>query len=395
MMNHLAQEALTQLQTKIVPFWQNLKDEEYGGFYAKVGYDLTCYKKATKNTVQLARILYFFSEASRIIQCPDCRRSADHAYTFLTSHSFDRVNGGLVWSSVYNGEVEDPVKSSFAFGYGILALVSYYRLTQKEEALSYALELYTLLEKHFADEIGYKEVLSEDFKANASEVHRFAKGEFGGEKTMNTLLHLLEGYHSLYLVTQSDEILSRIRAIHHLFLTNVYSKDYPGLSIYFDNALKRTSEYRSFGHEIEASWMLAHSLEGLPPHERDDDLLALCDHLAEGVYREGFTTNSIMDETHNEHVRRRRGHWSQAEAVLGFYFAWTRNPKKEYFLKGVEAIWSFIHAYIVDKRPNGEWLYVVDQDGSVTEEHAVVWPWKGPYNNGRMYLHVIEYNGKH
>lgn len=394
MMKQFAEEARTHLQTKLVPFWKNLKDEEYGGYYGKVGYDLTCYKKATKNTVQLARILYFFSEAARIIQCQECRRCADHAYSFLTNHSIDSIHGGLFWSSIYNGEVEDPVKSSFAFGYGILALVSYYRLTQKEQALTYALDLYTLVENCFTDEIGYKEVLSVDFKSNPFEGRRFSKGEFGGEKTMNTLLHLLEAYHLLYLETRADTILDRIRMIHRLFLTNVYSKERPGLSIYFDAKLNRVSEYRSFGHEIEASWMLAHSLKGLPSSEKDDELLSLCDHLAEGVYREGFTGNSIMDETHNEHVRRRRGHWSQAEAVLGFFYAWTRNPEKEYFLEATEAIWSFIHTYLVDKRPNGEWLYVVDQNGTVTEPHAVVWPWKGPYNNGRMYLHLIEHLGK-
>ena len=179
MMNLLAHQAKEHLEKTIIPFWVSLKDEEYGGYYGKVGFDLTWYKKASKGSVQTSRILYFFSEAAMLLNREDCRRSADHAYQFLMHHCFDSEYGGLYWSLTYNGEIEDPVKSSFSFAYGILALTSYYCLTGKLEALQKAQELQEQEELHFADEIGYKEVFSQDFKANPNDDTRFSNGNFG------------------------------------------------------------------------------------------------------------------------------------------------------------------------------------------------------------------------
>jgi len=377
------------LRSKLIPFWSRLRDEEFGGYFGKVGFDLTCYKKATKNTVQTSRILYFFSESALMLDDEECRKNADHAYTFLESHGIDSEYGGLFWSLTFSGEVEDPIKSSFAFAYGILALVSYYRLTKKEVALEHARNLYRLIELHFADTIGYREVLSSDFQSNPYEIHRFSKGEYSGEKTMNTLLHLLEAYHSLYLVDPSEELLGRIRSIQTLFLTHIRRSDKKGLAMYFDSSMNQASDYRSYGHEIEASWMVANSLCGLPSHEDDQSILSLCDELAADVYNEAFVADSLMDEIHSPKVRRRRGHWIQAEAVMGFCHAYGRNTHLTHYRDAVQTIWDFIQKHLVDKRENGEWFYVVDQDGTITEPHAVVWPWKGPYNNGRMCLTLM------
>ena len=43
-----AADVKEHLTTKIIPFWKKLRDEEYGGYYGWLGYDLKLEKKAVK-----------------------------------------------------------------------------------------------------------------------------------------------------------------------------------------------------------------------------------------------------------------------------------------------------------------------------------------------------------
>ena len=387
MSKQLALEAREQLEQVIIPFWLRMKDNEYGGFYGKVGYDLTCFKKAPKCLVQSSRILWFFSEAAMLLDREDCRRSADHAYQFLSNHGFDHQTGGLYWSLSYNGEPEDLTKSSFNFAYAILALSSYYRLTAKKEVLEQALDLYVLLESHFSDEYGYKEVLQKDFSPIPNEDLRFSKGDLNGERTMNTLLHILEAYHALYQIAPDKKLVHQIERICNLFLTHVYDPERKALAIYFDNTMKPVSDYRSFGHEIEASWMLTRCAQKLPEGSK---LASVTKTLVEEAYLHAYRNNSLMDETHTPLRRRRRVHWVQAEAVMGFLTAYQSYPEHHEYLDTANAIWDFIKNHLVDTRAQSEWLYMVDEDGTITEPYDIVWSWKGPYNNGRLCMELIK-----
>ena len=56
-------EAEKMLRNKIIPFWENLKDDTYGGFYGRLDYELNLDKKAVKGCILNSRILWFFSNA--------------------------------------------------------------------------------------------------------------------------------------------------------------------------------------------------------------------------------------------------------------------------------------------------------------------------------------------
>lgn len=278
-------------------------------------------------------------------------------------------------------------KSSFNFAYGILALSSYYRLTGKQEILDQALGLYQLLELHFADDYGYKEVLQKDFSMIPNEDLRFSKGDLNGERTMNTLLHLLEAYHALYQIVPDQQLSLRIERICNLFLTHVYDPKRKALAIYFDNKMKPVSEYRSFGHEIEASWMLNRCAKKLPEGTK---LASVAKTLVEEAYAQAYCNNSLMDETYTPLLRRRRAHWVQAEAVMGFLAAYNDDPRHSEYLDAANSIWNFITKNLVDTRAHSEWIYRVDENGTITEPYDIVWTWKGPYNNGRLCMELIK-----
>ena len=60
------QEALREVKENILPFWQNLIDEENGGFYGEADFYGKPNKSAGKGCILNSRILWTFSAAYRI-----------------------------------------------------------------------------------------------------------------------------------------------------------------------------------------------------------------------------------------------------------------------------------------------------------------------------------------
>ena len=56
-------EVKNHLVNALIPFWKSLRDEEYGGYYGYLDYDLNLDKKAEKGCILNSRILWFFSSA--------------------------------------------------------------------------------------------------------------------------------------------------------------------------------------------------------------------------------------------------------------------------------------------------------------------------------------------
>lgn len=56
-MGTFVKEIEEELTQKLIPFWENLRDEEYGGFYGYMGYDLKVQKDYEKGCILNSRIL--------------------------------------------------------------------------------------------------------------------------------------------------------------------------------------------------------------------------------------------------------------------------------------------------------------------------------------------------
>ena len=63
MMKTMKTEVKKELLEGIIPFWQRLKDTEYGGYYGWLSYDLTLDKEAVKGCILNSRITWFFANA--------------------------------------------------------------------------------------------------------------------------------------------------------------------------------------------------------------------------------------------------------------------------------------------------------------------------------------------
>ncbi len=71
------------LEEKIIPFWQSLKDDEFGGYYGYMDFNLNIDRKAQKGCILNSRILWFFSACYNILKNEKCKELAFHAFKFF------------------------------------------------------------------------------------------------------------------------------------------------------------------------------------------------------------------------------------------------------------------------------------------------------------------------
>ena len=112
-MSSIKQAAEEMLLQTIIPFWKGLRDEENGGFYGYMDFDLKLDKKAEKGCILNSRILWFFSEAAMLTGRADLAEDARHAYQFFLKNCYDEENGGVYWSCDYTGKPQDTTKHTY------------------------------------------------------------------------------------------------------------------------------------------------------------------------------------------------------------------------------------------------------------------------------------------
>ena len=109
----LTTEVKRHLETNIIPFWQGMKDELYGGFYGFLDFDLNLDKEAVKGCILNSRILWFFSNAYLVLGEKTLLESARHAFLFLKERCLDKEYGGVYWSLNFKGAPEDTAKHTY------------------------------------------------------------------------------------------------------------------------------------------------------------------------------------------------------------------------------------------------------------------------------------------
>ena len=381
------QEIKEHLTTKIIPFWKGLRDDEFGGYYGWLGYDLVLDKKAVKGCILNSRILWFFSNAYAVLGEKSLLKEADHAYAFLRDHCIDNTNGGVYWSLTYDGKVEESLKHTYNQAFAIYALSSYYSVSKKEEALKLAYGLFDLIEGKCKDSEGYLEAFTEDFSPADNE--KLSENGVMAEKTMNTLLHVFEAYTELYRVTRDEKVAACLRWIMDIFAQKVYNPEKKRQEVFFDAHWNTLIDLHSFGHDIETAWLMDRGCEVLGDATYTERMHAITKELEACVYEKAYCNHSLANEAENKVVNTTRIWWVQAESVVGFYNAWQKAPEHTEYKQASEDIWKFIQTYVVDKREGSEWFWCVTQEGKPMKDKPIVEPWKCPYHNGRMCFEML------
>lgn len=383
----MVEEIRSHLTENIIPFWKALRDDEFGGYYGWMDYDLKLDKKAVKGCILNSRITWFFSNAYTLLKDEGLLEEAKHGFAFMKEHCMDKENGGIYWSIKYNGEPEDTTKHTYNQAFSIYALSSYYEASGDEEALSMAKELFRIIETKCTDEIGYKEAFDKGF--HEIENDKLSENGVIAEKTMNTLLHVFEAYTELYRVSGMPEVKERLKWIMDTFADKVYNPVLHRQEVFFDANMNSIIDLHSYGHDIETAWLIDRGVEILGEKKYEEKMTPITKDLTAQIYKVAFDGHSLANECEKGVVNTHRIWWVQAETVVGFLNGWQKNPDKPEYLEAAKAEWNFIREHVIDKRNGSEWFWEVDAKGKPFEGRPIVEPWKCPYHNGRMCFEVI------
>lgn len=384
---NMKEEIKNHLVSAIIPFWKNLRDDEFGGYYGYMDYDLKLNKKAEKGCILNSRITWFFSNAYTLLKDESLLKEADHGYAFLKDHCIDKENGGIYWSMNYDGTPLDTTKHTYNQAFCIYALSSYYEASGKEEALDLAKELFAMIEEKCTDDQGYLEAFTRDFKPESNE--KLSENGVLAEKTMNTLLHVLEAYTELYRVSKDEAVKERLEWIMDVFVDKVYNPQLKRQEVFFDKNYNSIIDLHSYGHDIETAWLMDRTLEVVNDESYTKKISPITKTLTENIYNVAFDGRSLSNECDKGVVDTNRVWWVQAETVVGFLNGYEKDPSKTQYKEAAEATWQFIKDYVIDKRSGSEWFWLVRQDGTPVEGEPIVEPWKCPYHNGRMCMEVM------
>lgn len=383
----IAQAAKMHLENTILPFWTGIKDEKYGGFYGYMGQDLVLDKQAEKGCILNSRILWFFSEAAELLQRNNLMQYADHAYAFLVNHCIDRKNGGIFWSISYDGKPLDTTKHTYNQAFAIYALSAYGRVSGNQDALELARKLFCLIEEHCTDEIGYLEAFTADWQPESNE--KLSENGILADKTMNTLLHVFEGYSGLYHATKDPRVAVAMRRILNIYREKIYDPKLHRQLVFFDAQYNSILDLYSYGHDIESSWLIDWGCDLLEDAELSRQIHDINARIGEEVYTHAFDGRSLANECDRGQVDEKRIWWVQAETVVGLVHLWQKFPAKTDYRDGAGNAFRFIEQYMVDRRPGSEWFWAVDKQGAPLPEKPILEPWKCPYHNGRMCMELI------
>lgn len=383
----LQDEVREELTGHLLPWWMmHMVDSERGGFFGRMDGEGNLHPDAEKGAVLNARILWAFSAATRVTGNRDYLAVAGRAYRYLTECFEDKTFGGIYWSLNADGTLLNGKKQTYAQGFYLYGLSEYYRATHSNEVLERAIALFRLIEKHCKDAQsgGYYEAFTYDWAPIGD--MRLSDKDANEKKTMNTHLHIIEPYANLYRVWPSAELSQAIRELLIVFTDRILTPT-GHQNLFFGESWECKSDIISYGHDIEASWLLWEAAAVLNDTELLDRITPVALHIATTAVEGLQVDGSMIYESRGVYKDTDRHWWVQAETVVGALYAWRNSGEDCWLQKSINA-WRFIRKYLRDTEC-GEWFWSVDDSGRPNRIDDKAGFWKCPYHNARMCMEIM------
>ena len=387
-LNQLKTELSAELDA-ILAYWsKNTIDNQNGGFIGQIDSNEETISNADKGSVLNARILWSFSASYQVTKNESHKEIAKRAFEYLSEYFYDAEFGGLFWSIDASTKPKDTKNQIYALAFAIYGLSEYYIISKDEKALAIAINLYLIIQKHSYDPVhkGYLEAFTRDWQP--IEDLRLSSKDANEKKTMNTHLHIVEAYANLFKVWKDPKLHSDIIELLQTIEKHFINTQTGHLHLFFDENWVEKPDVISYGHDIEAAWLLLQCAE----ISEDEDLIAnykkhaikIAQVTQEGLDSDGGLWYEFDPQT-NE-LTAEKHWWVQAEALIGFYNAYQLTGDEKY-VDIVLKNWRFIKTYILDQQ-NGEWFWGIYKDYSLIEKDKAGF-WKCPYHNSRACLELI------
>ncbi|MFH4967691.1 AGE family epimerase/isomerase [Gaetbulibacter sp. M240] len=384
--NELHQELL-----RVLSYWREQTiDREYGGFFGQIDFYNKVIPKAPKGIILNTRILWSFSAASNYLKTNSFQDICERSFEYLKEHFKDTEHKGVFWEVDYLGNPINTRKQVYAQSFAIYALSEYYIFSKNESSKAWAIELFECLEEYSKDpnKNGYFEAFKEDW--SPIDDMRLSAKDMNAAKTMNTHLHILEAYTSLLKIHESKELRAAlnnlVEIMNHRILNSKYHYD-----LFFDKHWNLMSNTVSFGHDIEAAWLVLEAAELLNEPELIEETKRIASQVANTFLNKGididgpvlYETNLTTNETDTD-----RHWWPQVEALIGLKRAYKLENRTEYLSSSLK-IWEYTKKNLLDHE-HGEWHFRVNQKGVPYIQEDKVSMWKAPYHVTRACILINE-----
>lgn len=386
------QEMLHELEGNILAFWRDkMTDQVHGGFLGRIDGNGVAHPEAEKGAMLNACILWAFSAAYRVTRTQEWLSTATRAKDYFVSHFIDKECGGVYWSLNPDGTPKDTKKQTQAIGFAIYGLSEFTRATGDQDTLALALSLYHDIEDHAYDpeNNGYIEALTRDWKPIGD--MRLSDKDENASRTMNTHLHIIESYTNLLRCLDeqdddNDELRASVVNLLRIFTDIIINRQTGHLDLFFNDRWEGKRNVESFGHDIEAAWLLHEAALVLGDVDIDDVVRRVAKAADEGVQPDGSMVYEHWKDTGRTDTQRQW--WTLCENVIGHLDLYQYYGDRDALGVALNC-WDFIKRRIVDHE-QGEWLWSVDAEGRPNRKDDKAGFWKGPYHNSRLCLEVLE-----
>ena len=388
-LKQLKSELTTELDS-ILNYWsKHTLDTQNEGFIGQIDFNDHLITNAEKGSVLNSRILWTFSSSYQVTKKENHKKIAERAFDFLSKYFYDAEFGGLFWSINFDKTPKDTKNQIYALAFAIYGLTEYYAISKDEKALEIAKKLYFKIQEHSYDPInkGYLEAFTRDWQP--IEDLRLSDKDANEKKTMNTHLHIIEAYANLFKVWKDETLRNHSIELLETIEKHFINTETGHLRLFFDENWIEKPDVISYGHDIEAAWLLLQCAEILEEENLIANYKKHAVQIAE-VTKEGFDSDGGLwyefDPEKKELIAEKHW-WVQAEALIGFYNAYQLTENEDY-LDIIFRNWKFIKKHILDLK-NGEWFWGIYSDYSLIEKDKAGF-WKCPYHNGRACLELIK-----
>jgi cellobiose epimerase len=370
----------------ILNYWlKHSIDNVNGGFYGRVNGENQPDLNADKGIVLNSRILWSFAHAYIEEKNPEYLKICKRSFDYIKKYFWDKTNGGVYWSVTSKGEPSETRKLMYGHSFAVYGASEYFRASGYKPALVFAQDVFNQIIKHSYD--AQKGGYIEAYGANWSEINDYILAKGDSRKSMNTHLHLLEAIASLYRVDKSEIVKFHLNHCLEIMMDKIIGKDKIKMTLFFTENWEPRSKATSYGHDIEASWLIQESAEILGDEEILKKVRKKCIEMADAASEGLQNDNGMIYEfdPENGQSHSSRDWWVMAEAMVGFYNAY-QNTGKTHFLEKSTKSWEFIKKHIIDHE-KGEWFGGVTFDHKITSTDKLNM-WKGPYHNSRACLEM-------
>lgn len=371
------------LRQNVLPFWIQHAATDHGPrFIGAMTNEGHVDPSAARGALLISRILWTFSAAFQRYHDPKYAKLADLAYEELQTWFWDKAHAGYYWSINADGSPRRDRKQIYGQAFAIYALAEYHAGNQRAEPLHRAIQVFELIERKALDRDhrGYFEAFAPDWSPIAD--MRLSEVDQNDPKSQNTHLHVMEAYARLLRCWPDPRLKAALTELIEVMITRIVQPN-GHLGLFFDREWRVTSDRASYGHDIEAAWLLDDAAAAVGDAALLERVRAVTARLAEITLAEGVDTDGGV---YNEGgpaglTNTNKEWWPQIEAVVGFLDAY-QTSRDDRHLRAALHAWDFIEQRLID-RQHGEWLRGVTRDGRVLTQELKIGFWKCPYHNGR------------